>query len=305
MSGGLPVAAIASARGRTRIADYAALSKPGITTMVAAAALASALVAARGVADLETLLWLAVGTALVGAGSNALNMLLEREVDARMVRTQGRPLPAGRMVPGEALAFGSLGSTLGVLALTFGAHPLAGLLGAAAVVVYAFLYTPLKRATSLCTVVGAVPGAMPALIGWAAVRGSLDADAWLLFLLVFFWQLPHFLAIAWMWREDYARGGFPMLPVDDADGTATGRQIVLQTLALLAVSLLPVATGLAGRVYFAGALVLGLAFLALGVRFALRRTRERASALFRASLAYLPALLGLLVLGGRGRNFLS
>ncbi|MCI0588057.1 MAG: heme o synthase [Planctomycetes bacterium] len=299
MSEGLPLA-VSAARPRARVADFLALTKPGITAMAGATALASALLAAPGDLDLVGLAWLVVGTALVGAGSNALNMFLERDVDGRMVRTQGRPLPAGRMAPGEALAFGMAASTIGVLALTLGTTPLAGLLGAAAAIVYVFLYTPLKRTTSLCTVVGAIPGALPCLIGWAAVRGTLDRNAWLLFLVVFFWQLPHFLAIAWIWREDYARGGLSMLTVEDGEGAATGRQVVLQSLALLLVSLAPVATGLAGPTYFAAALALGLGFLALGVRFALRRSRERAASLFHASLAYLPILLALLVLGGGG-----
>jgi protoheme IX farnesyltransferase len=216
-----------------------------------------------------------------------------------MARTRNRPLPAGRLLPAEALALGVTASILGVLVLAIGANVLAAALGAAAVATYAFLYTPLKRATSLCTVVGAVPGALPPLIGWAAVRGSLDANAWILFFILFFWQLPHFLAIAWMWKEDYARAGFPMLPVLDPDGAMTGRQVVLQSLALLVVSLAPAATGLAGGTYFFAAVLLGAGFLFLAVRFALLRTRERAAVLFRASVAYLPLLLVLVVLGDR------
>ena len=300
MSEGLPLAAVAPAeRTRARLHDYVALTKPGIMGMALVTTLAGYLVASGGSLDVALLLATLGGTALVGAGSSALNMFLEREADGRMVRTRNRPLPSGRMQPGEALAFGVASSSLGVLLLSFGANGLAGLLGAAAVVAYVFLYTPLKKRTSLCTVVGAVPGALPPLIGWAAARGALGIEAWVLFFILFFWQLPHFLAIGWMWREDYARAGYPMLPVLDPDGAITARQVVLQSLALLLVSLAPAVTGLAWRAYFFGAVALGLGLLFFGVRFARERSRARASGLFLASIAYLPVLLALVVLGGR------
>jgi len=236
-----------------------------------------------------------IGTALTAAGASALNMVLERELDAKMRRTRNRPLPAGRLQFGEALIFGVALAASGVLYLTLATNQLAGLLAAVTLSSYLFAYTPLKRHTSLCTVIGAVPGALPVAGGWAAARGTLEVEAWLLFAIVFFWQLPHFLALAWMYREDYTRGGFPMLPTIDPEGESTVRQIVLNTLALLPVSLAPTMIGLAGSVYFFGALILGLAFLGLSLYFTAARTNLAARRFYLASVIYLPALLTLLL----------
>jgi len=192
------------------------------------------------------------------------------------------------------VSFGGILATAGVALLAVKVNGLTAVLSSVTIALYLFVYTPLKSRTSLCTVIGAIPGALPPVMGWAAARGSLDAGAWALFGVLFFWQLPHFLAIAWMYREDYARAGYPMLPVTDPEGGSTARQVVLQTLALLVISLAPVGLNLAGGAYLAGASVLGVAFLAFGLAFAQVRSRERARRLFLASLAYLPGLLGLL-----------
>ena len=200
------------------------------------------------------------------------------------------------MAPAEAAVFGASLCGAGLVYLAFGVNLLTAALSAATMVSYLLLYTPLKTKSSVCTLVGAIPGALPPVMGWAAARGSLDTGAWILFLIMFFWQLPHFLALAWMYREDYARAGFPMLPVEEPTGASTGRQVVLQTLALLVVSLLPVGFGMAGDAYLVAALVLGAGFLGFGVSFAVSRSRARASRLFLASITYLPLLLGALAL---------
>ncbi len=240
-----------------------------------------------------------LGTGLVAAGASVFNMLLERDSDALMQRTRRRPLPSGRLRPVEALGFGAT-LTLGGLGLLFWlCGPLAGVVAFVTWGSYVFLYTPLKPVTSLATIVGAVPGALPPVIGWAAARGSLDLGAGLLFAILFLWQIPHFLAIAWMYREDYARGGFPMLPVLDQQGGMTARQSFANALALLLVSLMPTPAGLAGPWYFLGALVLGLAFVAMAWRLLRRRSVAAARELFLASVIYLPLLTSLLMLDRR------
>jgi protoheme IX farnesyltransferase len=221
-------------------------------------------------------------------------MLLERELDARMARTAGRPLPSGRLEPREVAIFGAALTALGLAMLALGTTPLAALLAGLTSASYLLVYTPLKRRTTLNTHIGAVPGALPALIGWAAARGTLDPAAWTLFALVYLWQLPHFLSIAWLYKEDYARGGFRMLPSADPEGVATGRQAVLGAAALLPASLLPALAGLSGGLYVAGALLLGAWFVKQAFSFALRRTAASARHLLRASLLYLPAVLALL-----------
>lgn len=291
------LAAPAVPAARSRATDYLALSKPGITLMVALTAGAGFWVASGGGAvEAAALAHLLAGTLLSAAGAAALNMLLERDLDARMERTKDRPLPAGRLGATEALAFGTLLSAAGVTWLAAAVNPLTAALSALTIAVYLAAYTPLKTRTSLCTLVGAVPGAIPPVMGWTAARGTLDPGAFILFLILFFWQLPHFLALAWMYREDYARGGFRMLTLEGPDGAAAGRQVVLQTLALVVVSLLPTGAGLAGEGYLAAALLLGTGFLGFGVAFAADRSRERAARLFFASVAYLPLLLGALAL---------
>ena len=281
---------------RSRASDFMTLAKPGITVMVAITAAVGYWMAARDAFSAQVLFRLLIGTVLSAAGAAALNQVLERDLDAKMDRTRNRPLPSGRMGVKPAAAFGIVLSAAGVAHLAGAVNLLTAAISLATIVSYLALYTPLKTKSSVCTLVGAIPGALPPVMGWAAARGSLEMRAWILFLILFFWQLPHFLALAWMYREDYARAGFPMLPVEEPTGASTGRQVVLQTLALVVVSLLPVGFGIAGEGYLVAALVLGAGFLGFGVAFAVERTRDRASRLFLASIAYLPLLLGALAL---------
>lgn len=281
---------------RTRLGDYVTLAKPGITVMVTITAAVGFYVASHGAFDWKLFLHLVGGTLLSSAGAAAFNMLMERHLDARMDRTKARPLAAGRMAPVEAAVFGGVLCAAGLAWLAIGTNLLTAALSAATMVSYLVLYTPLKTRSSVCTLVGAIPGALPPVMGWAAARGSLEIGAWVLFLILFFWQLPHFLALAWMYREDYARAGFPMLSVEEPTGASSGRQVVLQTLALVVVSLLPFGFQMAGDGYLIAALVLGTGFLGFGVAFATNRSRTRASRLFLASITYLPLLLGALAL---------
>ncbi len=277
-------------------ADFLALTKPRITAMVALTAGVGYLMAGASSGGGSRLVASLLGTALVAAGASSFNMVLERRTDALMRRTAGRPLPAGRLTPMEGLLFGSGLTASGLALLSLLANPLASLLAAATWASYVLAYTPLKTRTSLATLVGAIPGALPPVIGWVAARNGLDPGALVLFAILFFWQIPHFLAIAWMYREDYARAGILMLPVLDAEGRITGRQAVANSLALTLVSLLPTAVGMAGLAYFAGALLLGLAITGLAVRAALQRTLGSVRSLFVASLLYLVAVCGLLLL---------
>ena len=292
----VPAPVVAERATPSKLSDFVTLTKPGITVMVAITAAVGFYVASAGAFDWKLFLHLIGGTLVSSAGAAALNMLMERKLDAKMDRTKARPLATGRMAPAEAAVFGALFCAAGLAWLALGTNLLTSALSAATMVSYLVLYTPLKTKSSVCTLVGAIPGALPPVMGWAAARGSLDAGAWILFLILFFWQLPHFLALAWMYREDYARAGFPMLPVEEPTGASTGRQVVLQTLALVVVSLLPAGFGIAGEGYLVAALVLGTGFLGFGVAFAAERSRDRASRLFLASIAYLPLLLGALAL---------
>lgn len=282
------------AEAPSRAADFAELTKPRITSLVLVTAAVGYAVGGVGEFSAARFLIFMAGTALLCAGASALNQFYERDTDARMVRTSRRPLPAGRMRPEEALAFG-LGLSGAGLALLIFINPLTLLLGALSLASYVLAYTPLKRVTSLSTVVGAVPGALPPLMGWAAARGSLGAAGWGLFAILFLWQLPHFLAIGWLYRDDYARGGFPMLAVTDRDGSSTGRQAVLYATALLPVTLAAGLLAAAGKGYLWGALVLGVAFLGCALLFAWRRSTAAARRLFFASVLYLPLVLGLMV----------
>jgi heme o synthase len=284
----------ALAASPARVGDFLELTKPRITTLVLVTAAAGYAVGAGQGLDPAVFLAMLAGTAMVAGGASALNQYAEREADARMERTRRRPLPSGRVSPPEALAFGLASSAAG-LALLAAVNPLTAVLGAAALASYVLLYTPLKRLTSLCTVVGAVPGAIPPMMGWAAARGSLGLGAWTLFAVLFLWQLPHFLAIGWIYREDYARGGFPMLPVMDADGRSTGRQMMIYSAALLPVTLLAGAAASTGAGYLWSALALGLLFFASSAGFAKTRSLGAARLLFLVSVVYLPALLGLMV----------
>jgi len=281
---------------RASAADWLELTKPRITVMVVFTAMVGFVVASPASPWSGLLTAALVGTGLVAGGASVLNMVIERDTDALMHRTRTRPIPAGRIRPAEARWFGAL-LTLGGLAL------LASLCGTLAALVafstwasYLFLYTPLKRRTHLSTLVGAVPGALPPVIGWAAASGRLEPGAFILFAIVFLWQIPHFLAIAWLYREDYERGGFPMLPVIDREGRITGRQAVLHSVALVVVSLAPVAAGLGDAVYLVGALVLGMALTLAALQLSRARNVAAARTLFLASVLYLPALTSLLLL---------
>lgn len=276
-------------------ADLWRLTKPGITRLVLVTTAVGFYLGSTGGLDWVLLLHALVGTGLLAAGTNALNMYAERRVDAEMKRTSKRPLPAGRLDESTALVFSAGISLAGTLYLAALVGLLPALLGAAALLIYIFIYTPLKRRSWLCTVVGAVPGALPPMMGWTAATGRLDTLAWVLVGIVFLWQMPHFYAIGWLYRQDYARAGFPMLTVIDDGGERTARQIVLYTLALVAVSLLTTVMGLTGAIYFFGALTLGLAFLGLGIVLAFTRTGPNARRLFLGSVIYLPILLLLMV----------
>jgi protoheme IX farnesyltransferase len=285
----------ALARDRRRVAaDLVALTKPRVVIMVLVTTVVGYYVALPGVADYARLVHLIVGTLLAAGGTLALNQYWERDVDGRMDRTRARPLPDGRLQPLEALLFGAAITAAGLVYLTALVNVLAGLVTAATVVLYLFAYTPLKLRTALCTLVGAVPGALPPVTGWVAARGDFGVGAWVLFGILFLWQLPHTLAIARLYRDDYARAGVLLLPVVDAEGTSTERHIVTGCLALLVVSLLPTLIGLAGAIYFAGALVLGAGLVVLGARQAVMPSSAAARRVLFASLLYLPALLALL-----------
>jgi heme o synthase len=281
-----------------RLSDLAEMTKPGITLMVVLTAGFGFLLAEgerRGF-SLRLLVHTLLGTGLVSAGASVLNHVLERDTDARMRRTAARPLPTGRMDPDAALLFGVGLAVAGLADLALAVNLLTSLLGAVALAGYVFVYTPLKRVSSLATIVGAVPGAIPPMMGWCAVTGRVDAAAWVLFGILFLWQMPHFLAISWLCREDYASAGFPMLTVLDPGGGRAGRQSVLYAAALVPVSLAPAALGLMGSLYLVGALALGLSYLGFGIAFAVRRSTAEARRLMLASLLYLPAVLLVMLL---------
>jgi protoheme IX farnesyltransferase len=296
------VYAEAPSLARSRLADYLMLTKPRLTIMVLFTVAAGALLAAAGSPDWAILCHTVIGTALVAGGGSALNQFLERDSDGLMCRTESRPLPAGRLLPVEVLVFGIALGLAGIVYLALVVRqPLAALVAAVTILSYVFVYTPLKRKTTLNTLIGAVSGALPPLIGWSAVRGSFDLEIVSVFAMLFLWQIPHFLAIAWIYREDYDRAGLCMLPVVDRDGSMSARQMVGYCLALLAASLLPLLLGRAGGLYLAGALALGAGFLGFAVAFWRVRSLARARGVLRASLIYLPALLALLVIDGMPR----
>ena len=274
--------------------DLLELTKPRIVSLVLITTSVGFYLGSVGLLDYGLLLHTLLGTALAAGGTLALNQLIEHEDDAKMERTRTRPLPAGRLQPRDALIFGSLITAGGLLYLAGMVNVLSAVVTAAIVASYLFAYTPLKKKTSLCTFVGAIPGALPPVIGWAAVRGSVDIEAWILFAIMFLWQMPHSLAIAWLYREDYGRAGFQLLPVVNPDGRSTGRQVLNNSLALLAVGLLPTLIGLAGQFYFCIALLLGGMFLWYSLRLAVLRSRQAARHLLFASLIYLPILLAVM-----------
>lgn len=271
--------------------DFVELGKPRVVMMVLVTTCVGFYLGSQGILDYLRLLPTLIGTALAAAGTLALNQYAERDIDAQMQRTRLRPLPDGRLRPTDALIFGVALTIAGVLYLTVAVNPLCGGVTACTVVSYLFLYTPLKRKTSLCSIVGAIPGALPPVTGWTAARDAFGLEAWILFAILFLWQLPHSLAIARLYRDDYARAGIQLLPVVEPDGKSTGRQIVANCLALLVVGMLPTLVGLAGPLYFIAALALGIAFLGYGVTFALSGSAPAARQLLLASLLYLPALL--------------
>jgi protoheme IX farnesyltransferase len=246
--------------------------------------------------QLATFIYALIGTALMASGTAALNQWYEADSDAKMHRTSKRPIPAGRIEPIDALAFGSWLSITGFAELWFETSALAALLGLFTLVTYIGLYTPLKRRSAVCTTVGAVPGAMPPLIGYAAASGHLDAAALALFLILFVWQFPHFYAIGWMYREDYARGGIRMLPVIEPDGESTARRIVVCSLLLIPISLVPRLLGMVQSIYVGAATAAGLALLYFGVRFGRERSLTGARHVLLASVLYLPLLLAVMVL---------
>jgi protoheme IX farnesyltransferase len=277
-------------------ADYMTLTKPGISLMTAITALAGYLLGARGKAEGASVLSLAIGTLLVSGGACALNMWKERDIDGRMRRTETRPLPARRLTPGEGLFFGAVLSLAGLACLAFYVNLLTAGLAGATLAVYIYLYTPLKTRSPFSTGVGAVSGALPPVMGWAAATGRVGWEALALFAVLFFWQFPHFYALAWMYRDDYARAGFPLLPVVEPDGDSTARKMVTHSFALLTVSLLPAFFGMTGRLYPAAVVGLGAALTALASLFFVSRTRPAARRVFLGSVMYLPILLAILLL---------
>jgi protoheme IX farnesyltransferase len=284
---------------RKLIADLLVLTKPRVVVMVLVTTVVGYYVGLTGAPDWARLLHLILGTLLSAGGTLALNQYWERDVDARMERTRLRPIPDGRLQPIEALLFGVGITGVGLLYLGAFVNTLAALVTGTTVVLYLFAYTPLKLRTALCTLVGAVPGALPPVTGWVAARDDLGVGAWVLFGILFLWQLPHTLAIARLYRDDYARAGVRLLPVVDANGASTERQILSGCFALLAVSLLPTLIGLAGAVYFVGALALGVVFIVVGARQALAPSLTAARHVLFASLLYLPAVLALLAFDKR------
>ena len=286
---------IAAFPALARPSAYLALTKPDVSFLVVLSTAAGFYLGARGPVELVRLAHTGFGTTLVAAGTSALNHYFERASDAKMRRTASRPLPSGQLQPAEALWFGVGLAAAGMLYLALSVGTLPSLLGLCACLFYLAAYTPLKKRTTFATLVGAFPGALPPLIGWAAARGSLALDAWILYAIMFLWQFPHFMAIAWMYREDYARAGIRMLPVVDRSGTATFRIILLTAVALVPASLLPAIVGLAGVRYFFGALVLGLALVQTCLWAARTRANVRAKWLMHATVFHLPLLLGLMM----------
>ena len=281
---------------RQRAMDYVALGKPRVVVMIVAVTMAGFYMGSSQTPDWLVLLHVMLGVALSAGGTLALNQFMERREDALMERTLGRPLPEGRMPPGAAMATGAIGTVVGLGYLMVAVNGLAAAVTAATAITYLFWYTPLKRKSAFCSIVGAIPGALPPVTGWVAARGSWGQEAWVLFAILFLWQLPHALAIALLYCEDYARAGFKLLPVVQPDGRSTGRQIVTNCLALLGVALLPTLIGMAGPIYFVSMCVIGLAFLGFGLDTALTRTKASARRLVLASLVYLPLMFVVMAL---------
>jgi heme o synthase len=277
---------------RVRVADLVDLTKPRITLLVLITTLVGFYMASPDGLRLMLLLHTIIGTALVAGGASALNQYVERDLDALMVRTRNRPLPDGRVQPNDALLFSAIISAIGIGYLMFFVNLLTGLIGIFTLAGYVFVYTPLKTRTPLCTLIGAFPGAAPPLMGWTAARGELDAGALTLFAILFLWQMPHFFAIAWIFTDDYRRGGF----LTHGSGVSTGRQIIFFCCALIPISVLPTTLGLTGMTYLTGAILLGFVYLGYGSAVALFRSNTHAQRLLRISVLYLPALLMLMMI---------
>ncbi len=285
----------AKPQGMGLLANLSELSKARLSFLVLMTTLVGFLLGWRGPMDYTLLAATLLGTALSAAGASALNQWLERDLDALMSRTSDRPLPARRMHPSDALLFGLLASGSGVAILAFFANPLTAILAGLTIIIYAALYTPLKRLTELNTLVGAIPGALPPLLGWTAATDHMGLGGWILFLILWFWQMPHFLAIAWLYRDQYAAAGFKMLSTRDPEGWLTALQALVYSVALLAISLLPGLIGMASPYYFFAALALGAVMIHLSVIFLRNKTNASARHLFFASIIYLPLLLGALI----------
>jgi protoheme IX farnesyltransferase len=279
-------------RLRSRVGDLVELTKPRITFLVLITTLVGFYMGSRDGLNFLLLFHAILGTGLVAAGASALNQYFERDLDARMMRTRNRPLPDGRLVPSEALVFSALISAAGVFYLALFVNLLTALIGAATLFGYIAVYTPLKTRTTLCTLIGAFPGAAPPVMGWTAARGEVDTVALSLFAILFLWQMPHFFAIAWIFTEDYTRAGFSM----NVSGERTGRQIILYCCALIPISVLPTFFGLTGMIYLLGAILFGFIYLGYGFAVALFRSNTHAHRLLRVSVLYLPALLLLMML---------
>jgi len=275
--------------------DYWTLTKPEVNFLVVVSTLVGFYLGSPGRLDWLLLVHTLLGTLLVASGTATLNQFMEREADSRMRRTAMRPLPAGRLSPSKAFWFGMMLSAAGGIYLWRLVNGLASALAVFTLATYLLVYTPLKRKTPLCTLVGAFPGAVPPLIGWAAARGGLNGEAWVLYGILFLWQFPHFLAIAWMYREDYARAGLLMLPPDDREGRSTTLRILVYSSALLPVSLAPVLMGQVGLIYFFGAIILGLGLLGYGARLAVTRSKALARRVVLASVVYLPLVFALMM----------
>jgi heme o synthase len=280
---------------RSALADFAELTKPSVTSLILFSTVVGFYLASPSSLDYALLFHTLLGTGLVAGGTAALNQYWERESDRLMHRTQNRPLPSGRMQAWKALAFGCVLSVAGTIYLVALVNALAAILAGATLISYLFFYTPLKTRTPHSTLVGSFPGAIPPLIGWAAAAGELPLAAWVLYAILFLWQFPHFLSIAWLYQVDYARAHIVMLPVAEPDGRSTARQIILYSLALLPVSLAPTWLGVTGNIYLVGALISGIAFLYVAWSTTRGKTRQDARKLLQASVIYLPVIYALML----------
>jgi protoheme IX farnesyltransferase len=295
-----PVSATA-AKTHSKTGDFVALTKPRLNFLVLLTTAAAFALGASADATIVDLLHTLAGTFLVAGGAAALNQVWERSTDRLMRRTQRRPMAAMRMTAAQGTTFGILLTVIGAAELAYFVNPLSAGVALFTTASYIFLYTPLKLRTSLSTIAGALPGALPAVIGWAAATNTLSIEGWVLFGIVFMWQMPHFLAIAWMYRDEYARAGMPLLPVIEPDGRSTGRQAVLYTAALIPLSMMPSGVGLATPWYLVGAIALGAILMMMSLEFAVKRDMPTARRLFFGSIIYLPILWALLVFDHRTR----